>query len=110
MRSYKFIMTVMKKNGKWYCRFQIDGERHYYLCAGAKDEKQAKKIEQGFMYKVQQQQNGVIPKEDKKKVKLKTLKENFLEYSKINRAVYKQDVDNYRFIFIREKKDYGIKK
>lgn len=25
-------------------------------------------------------------------------------------TVYKQDVDNYRFIFIREKKDYGIKK
>lgn len=58
-------MTISKKNGKYYCRFQIDGERHHYLCAGAKDEKQALKIEQGFMYKVQQQQNGIIPKEDK---------------------------------------------
>ena len=57
-------MTISKRNGKYYCRFQIDGERHHYLCAGAEDEKQAKKIEQGFMYKVQQQQNGIIPKDD----------------------------------------------
>lgn len=58
-------MTISKRNGKYYCRFQIDGERHHFLCAGAKDEKQALKIEQGFMYKVQQQQNGVIPRESK---------------------------------------------
>lgn len=59
-------MTVYKKkNGKYYCRFQIDGERHHFLCAGAESEKDAKKLESQFMFKVQQQQNGVLPKKTK---------------------------------------------
>ena len=78
-------MTITKRNGKYYCRFQINGERHHYLCSGASSVKEAEKIENAFKYKLQQQQNGVIPKEDKKRYKLKALKENFLEYSKISK-------------------------
>ena len=99
MRCYKYSMSVYKKNGKYYCRFQIDGERHHYLCNGATTEKEARKIEDGFRYKVQQQQNGVIAKKDKVRIKLKKLKENFLTYSKINRAVYAQDVGRINIIF-----------
>lgn len=93
-------MTVYKNTkGKYYCRFQIDGERHHYLCRGATNEKEAKKLESQFMFKVQQQQNGVIAKDEKIKIKLKKLKENYLEYSKINRAVYNQDKGRINIIF-----------
>lgn len=77
-------MSVYKKsNGKWYCRFQIDGERHHYLCNGATSKSEAEKIENAFKYKLQQQQNGVIPREDKK-IKIMYLFDKFLEYSKVN--------------------------
>ena len=76
-------MSVSKKNEKYYCRFQINGERHHYLCNGAKSMKEAKLIEDGFRYKIQQQQNGVIPKE-LEKVTLSKLTKIFLEYSEDN--------------------------
>ena len=79
-----------KKNGKYYCRFQIDGERHHYLCAGAESEKDAKKLESQFMFKVQQQQNGVLPRETKK-YSFKELTVIFLNYSKTNKADYQGD-------------------
>ena len=103
-------MTITKRNGKYYCRFKINGERHHYLCRGASSVKEAEKIENAFKYKLQQQQNGVIPKENKKRYKLKALKENFLEYSKINRSVYKQDIGrlNIAFQFFKED-DYADK-
>lgn len=93
------MSVYKKKNGKYYCRFQIDGERHHYLCVGATSEKEAKKLESQYMFKVQQQQNGVIPKNELTKIKLKKLKENYLEYSKINRTVYKQDIGRIKIIF-----------
>lgn len=83
-------MTITKRNGKYYCRFQIDGERHHYLCSGATSMKEAEKMEAAFKYKVQQQQNGVIAREDKK-VKLSMLFDKFLDYSEINKKSYKQD-------------------
>ena len=79
-------MTVCEKNGKYYCRFQIDGERHHYLCNGARTVKKAKKIEDGFKYKLQQQ-NGVIPK-NTKKVKPKILYDLYEQYSKYNKKSY----------------------
>ena len=92
-------MTISKRNGKYYCRFQINGERHHYLCNGAVSLKEAEQMENAFKYKLMQQQNGLIPKEDKARVKLKKLKDNFLTYSQINRAVYSQDVGRIRIIF-----------
>lgn len=73
-------MTVKKQlNGKYYCRFQINGERHRYVCHGATTQKEAEKLESQFMFKVQQQQNGVLPKEEKKILlyKLLRLYENY---------------------------------
>lgn len=77
-------MSVSKKNEKYYCRFQINGERHHFLCNGAKSMKEAKLIEDGFRYKTQQQQNGVIPK-GLEKVTLSRLTKIFLEYSETNK-------------------------
>jgi integrase len=92
-------MTITKRNGKYYCRFQINGERHHKLCTGATTLKEAQSIENAFKYKLQQMQNGVIARENKKRYKLKHLKESFLTYSKINRAVYKQDIGRMNIIF-----------
>ena len=78
-------MSIYEKNGKFYCRFQIDGERKHYLCQGAKNTKDARKIEDGFRYRLQQQQNGLLPKEDKKRdIKLKTIIELYLKYNQNN--------------------------
>ena len=56
-------MTVRQhSNGKWYCRFMVRGVSKHLLCDGATNAKEAKEIENAFMYKLQQQLNGVIPK------------------------------------------------
>lgn len=47
---------------------------------------------------MQQRQNGVFPKEEKHKCLLSDVLNNFLEYSKINRAVYKQDKSRVKVI------------
>lgn len=82
-------MTIYKKNNKYYCRFQIDGERHHYLCNGATSISEAKKIEDGFKYRLQQQQNGIITK--KNVVKLSDLYSYFLNYSRLNKKTFYQD-------------------
>lgn len=78
-------MSVYKKENKWYTRFQINGERRHLLCQGAQSRQEAVKIEAGFKYKLMQQQNGVIPKEDKKKgLSLKKLMLLYTDYNRIN--------------------------
>lgn len=76
-------MSITKRNGKYYCRFQINGERHHYLCNGATSVKEAEKIENAFKYKLQQQQNGVIPREDKN-IPLYKILDIYCNYSEIN--------------------------
>ena len=83
-------MTITKKNNKYYCRFQINGERHHYLCSGASSVPEALKIERAYMYKVMQQQSGVIPKEEKR-IKLSVILDLFESYSKLNKKSYKSD-------------------
>lgn len=83
-------MTITKKNNKYYCRFQINGERHHYLCSGASSVAEATQMENAFKYKLQQQQNGVIPKEDKR-VRLSNILDLFESYSKLNKKSYKSD-------------------
>ena len=84
------MSVYKKKNGKWYCRFQIDGERHHYLCSGATTSKEAEQMETAFKYKIMQQQNGVVPKEEKKKT-LNSLFDYYLEYSQNKKKSYSQD-------------------
>ena len=84
-------MSILIRNGKYYCRFQLNGERHHYLCAGATSVKEAKIIENQFLFRLQQQQNGIIPK-TKKNVTMRTLYNLFENYSKINKKSYSRDV------------------
>ncbi len=82
-------MSVKKHdNGKWYCRFSIRGNRQHLLCAGATTEKEALEIENAFKYKLQQQMNGVIPK-DQKNVYFNRLKELYIKHAKNNHKKYK---------------------
>lgn len=92
-------MTISKRNGKYYCRFQIDGERHHYLCSGATSVSEAKKIEDGFKYKLQQQQNGIIAKEDK--TTLSTLCNMYWNYAQANNSDLKHVKSKIKYI-----KDY----
>ncbi len=78
-------MTITKRNGKYYCRFQINGERHHYLCNGATNKAEAEKMENAFKYKLMQQQNGVIPREENiKGISLKKLMLLYIDYNKAN--------------------------
>lgn len=91
-------MTVYKKkNGKYYCRFQLNGERHHYLCAGATTFKEAEKMENAFKYKLMQQQNGVIPRE-LKPITINKLFKIYLEYSEVNKKSYKSDISRTKLI------------
>ena len=85
-------MSIYEKNGKFYCRFQIDGERHHYLCSGASSLKEARKIEDGFKYRTQQRQNGILPKGNgAKRVKMGILYDLYDKYSKVNKRTYNDD-------------------
>lgn len=84
------MSVYQKDNGKWYSIFQINGERKHLLCTGATNKKEAEQMENAFKYRLQQQQNGVIPREEKA-ISMNILCDTFLEYSEQNKKSYKQD-------------------
>ena len=90
-------MTITKRNGKYYCRFQINGERHHYLCSGASSVKEAEKIENAFKYKLQQQQNGVIPR-DEERVSLTKFYQCYENYAKLNKKTWQEDINRLNII------------
>ena len=54
-------MGVYKhKNGNWYCKGIIKGERYYALCPGATSESKAKSIEDGIRFKIRNRQLGLV--------------------------------------------------
>lgn len=91
------MSVYQKSNSKWYCIFQINGERKHLLCKGAMNKKEAEQMENSFKYKLQQQQNGVIPRDDKG-VTLNKVFDSFLDYSEHNKKSYKQDKSRVRLL------------
>lgn len=87
------MSVYKKKNGKWYCRFQVNGDRKHYLCRGAKTKQEASAIEDAVKFRLHKQQVGLLPKVQNKMTLIK-LVDVFLSYSKINKKSYEQD--NYR--------------
>lgn len=84
-------MTVHKnKNGKWYYQFMLNGERKHGLCAGAKTKLEAERVETAFKYRLQQEQNGVMLKEEIR-VRFKKLVDLYSDYSKINKKSWRTD-------------------
>ena len=95
-------MSVYKKNpkiNKWYCKFQVNKKQYHRLCKGATTKAKAKELEAIYIVEIQKQRSGVSQEKEKPKVKLKELKDNYLLYSKINRAVYKQDIGRLNIAF-----------
>ena len=76
-------MTVRMEKGKWYYQFMIKGQRYHGVCHGATDKKSAEKIETAIKFKSMQQQNGLIPKEEKN-VSLNRLKDLYVSYAKVD--------------------------
>ena len=94
-------MTISKKNGKYYCRFQIDGKRYYFTCKDARTLKEAKLYESELIANLEEYTNK------KESISLKRLMECFLSYSKINKKSYIQDVYRSKIIldYFGEQKD-----
>ena len=92
-------MTITKRNNKYYCRFQIKGERHHYLCKGAVNKQQAEQIESALKFKLMQQQNGVIPR-DGKKYSLKEIINDYINWATLNKISYQKDI--YRLKIVQE--------
>ncbi len=91
------MSVYQKSNGKWYSIFQENHERKHLLCKGAKNRKEAERMENAFKYKLQQQQNGVIPRDDKG-VTLNKVFDSFLDYSEHNKRSCKQDKSRVRLL------------
>lgn len=84
-------MAIYKKNEKWYYQFMLNGERKHGLCIGASDKKEAEQFENAIKFRLAQQQNGVIPREEKN-VPLYKLRTMYEKYSKTNKKSYKSDI------------------
>ena len=90
-------MTVYKKKDKWYYQFMLNGERKHGLCTGASDKKEAEQIENAIKFRLAQQQNGVIPREEKN-ISLKQLKSSYIRYAKCNKSSYTKDLSFLKYI------------
>jgi len=75
----------------------LNGERKHGLCAGASDKKEAESTERAYKYKLEQQQNGVIPREEKN-VPFYKIKILYESYSKNNKKSYKNDIYTLKII------------
>lgn len=95
-------MSVYKntKSGKWYCKFQIKGERKHLLCDGATNKQEALSIEDSEKFRLRQQQVGLLPREESK-LTVGKLVNIFLDYSKMNKKSYEQD--KYRLDLLLDK-------
>ncbi|MBQ8848351.1 MAG: site-specific integrase [Candidatus Gastranaerophilales bacterium] len=92
-------MAIYKnnKNGKWYYQFMLNGERKHGLCPGASDKKSAEQYENAIKFRLAQQQNGVIPREEKN-VPLCKLKAIFESYAQNNKQSYNRDIYTLKII------------
>lgn len=91
------MMTIYKKKNKWYYQFMLNGERKHGLCTGASDKKEAEKYENILKFRLAQQQNGVIPREEKN-IQLCKLIEYYKNYAKNNKKTYKTDIYTLQII------------
>lgn len=85
------MSVYKKKNGKWYFQFMVKGERKHGLCDGAKNKQDAQSIEDTEKFILRQQQNGIIPKREKK-IKFSSLIKLYEQYSMNNKKSYKNDI------------------
>ena len=90
-------MPVYKKKDKWYYQFMLNGERKHGICPGASDKKEAEQYENAIKFRLAQQQNGVIPREEKN-VTFNKLYNLYDSYAKNNKKSYKNDTYSLKII------------
>ena len=83
-------MSVRKRGGRWYCRFQIDGVRYERRCSTAVDERTALQAEKIIMAEIMR--GDLDYAKAKKAIKLKEGINLFEKYSKGNKLSYKSDI------------------
>ncbi len=91
------MSVYQRKNGKWYCRLQVHGERLHVLCHGATSKAEALDVETGLRFRLIQQQNGVLPRKENR-AKLSKLLDMFEDYSIRNKRSFKGDIYSLRII------------
>ena len=92
------MSVYQKKNGKWYCRGRINGERYHCLCNGAKSEKDAIALEDGIRFQFRQEQLGLAKREEKIPIyTVKFMLKKYLEYSKATKITYDKDITHTNF-------------
>lgn len=85
------MIVQNSKNKKWYCRVQVNGERVHRLCKGCSKKSEAKLFEAELINKIsEKQRTALLPKEVDRT--FKEIIDNFLNYSKHHRSVYKHDL------------------
>lgn len=89
-------MSVRKRGGRWYCRFQIDGVRYERRCSTAVDERTAIQAEKIIMAEIMR--GDLDYAKAKKAIKLKDGITLFEEYSKCNKLSFKSDESNIKKI------------
>ena len=82
------MSVYKKKNGKWYCRFQLDGERHHLLCKTATTKTEALIEEAEYKTGAIAIQRGYAQPE----ATLSQVFELYLEYSRVNKKTYDHDI------------------
>ena len=90
-------MTIYKKKDKWYYQFMLNGERKHGICPGASDKKEAEQYENAIKFRLAQQQNGVIPREEKN-IPFSKLYDLYDSYAKNNKKSYKNDIYSLKVI------------
>lgn len=83
-------MTISKRNNKYYCRFQLNGERYFRACKDCKTLNEARLFEAELIKKISNVQNGLEVQD--KRIKLDKLMDYFLNYSFLNKKSYEQDM------------------
>ena len=82
--------TVYKKNGKYYCRFQVNGVRHNIACKCASSLKEARLIEDRLKFETFNSLGINTPKIEKVS-KMTSLYNLYFNYSRLNKRRHKSD-------------------
>lgn len=100
-------MGVYKhKNGNWYCRGRIQGERYHQPCTGATSEAKAKSIEDGIRFEIRNRQLGLV-EQKKIIITLKEIMNGYIENAKVKNKSPKVAITQSKYIleYFGEKKD-----
>lgn len=99
-------MSIYKKNGKYYCRGSLNGDRYNKRCDGASSRKEAQVIEDAIRYELRLKQAGII-KEKEKKYSFSFLMDKYVRTSEANNKSVKESkqYSKYLKIYFGENRD-----